>query len=155
VVKLVQNLRALLLTMDLTAFVTITTTVIVVVHAALTRNRLLIATSLIATCYLGILLTYYEPWIWAFNKQTAVLMPLFIGAIVASSVDTLKVAMMAMVLTAFPYNLAHAAELIRAHRHAFLEYTVGHVAQVEAFDRVRALVAPNRENIVLWLYSEH
>jgi hypothetical protein len=117
------------------------------------KDRFLLAALLISICLVGVLMAYYSVSPFFFVKQTAMLLPLLIVAVMRSPHLWIKYFLFVLFIFYWvPVNKART-ENINEHKAAYVNLSNNRAMEIE-FEKIRSALEPYKDHVILWCYNE-
>jgi hypothetical protein len=119
-----------------------------------TRQRIALVSLSISVTLLIVLLAYYTVYPHFYLKQTAMLFPILILAVVAGFPNPkMHYVLIAVLIAVLPNRLKHTFKTIKDRREAYVSYNAYRELR-EAFEEIPAHIQP-ASTTILWAYNEY
>ncbi|MBU1720941.1 MAG: hypothetical protein KKA07_17885, partial [Bacteroidetes bacterium] len=127
-----------------------------VIRAAFSRNKLLIAALLISALYFSAIICIYVAYPFHFIKQTAVLLPLLITALVVSEKRKGNLAVLFVLpLIFFPWNVSEAKRETQLRKTAWEDVWIEHPDRRNDVEKIAAFFDDEQPVVVEFIHYEH
>ena len=119
------------------------------------KEQFLLASLLVSLVLMAALMAFYSSHPWYFLKQSAVLIPLLIVALMLSAGPSkLKYGILVMSLVTFLFTFQSIRDIIRERRDAFTRVQ-GSQPFIVALQQLPQFITEQRSVIILWCYNEY
>lgn len=152
---MVRNTFMLVISGSVSVYFLLALLMMAVVRWWKTRERFLLASLLVSLVSMAALMAFYSSYPWYFLKQSAVLVPLLLVALMLSAGSTrLKYGILVMSLVSFLFSFQDIKDIIRDRRDAFTRVQDSQPFVV-ALQQLPRFITEKRGVIILWCYDEY
>lgn len=152
---LLRNTFYLLINGSISVYFVLALLSITVVRWWQTKERFLLAALLISLSLMSALMAYYSSYPWYFLKQSAVLVPLLIVALMRSDAPAkLKYGILVMAFVSFLFTFQTTLGFIEERKDAFVRLQDNHHFQA-SLEELQAFITEDRAVTILWCYNEY
>lgn len=123
--------------------------------SVISKNRLFLGATLICSCYLFTLISFYNTYPFYFTKQTAVLYPLLICSIAFLSPLAVRKFAVACFVVALPFSISTASDEISLRKKAGYELETTYAPHVAELQKIATLVNQQKRNLIEFVHYEH
>ncbi|MFZ6013259.1 MAG: hypothetical protein ACOYXT_23150 [Bacteroidota bacterium] len=150
--SIARGFRELIGSGSLSVYILLALTLIASALYFRTRNKLVLSATLVSWCLIFVLTAFYTVTPYYFIKQTAMLVPLLLTAVLATAPPALAYSVLASLLACLPGALQHTIDTIEERREAYVKYNE-YVTFRKALAQIPEYVQ-EEGTVILWCYNE-